>query len=179
MPVGLSRRAALFRVFSTLALLVPGCADADPTDEESARPFPSRISAVDSQAAFQIGEPCRIELTGTGHRWHARYQSADGRVATTGISSSGQKIHVPLGSDTVIVLKSTDYVYLFAVPKCGLKEIAVPELEFKIEFRPMEAGSFPLVSQRLCGGPPPVSPGELVVESPEKFRTWLHETGLN
>jgi heme/copper-type cytochrome/quinol oxidase subunit 2 len=124
------------------------------------------------------GRHCRIEVTGTNHRWQARYEYTAGRWSQGGDQTFGEPIHVPCGAAIVIVLKSTDFVYLFAVPQLGLREIAVPDLEFRIEFRPSEVGRFSIVGQRLCAESPAILPAELVVESPEEFSAWLRETTL-
>jgi heme/copper-type cytochrome/quinol oxidase subunit 2 len=153
------------------ALLVPGCSDFGSTGVDS------NPSAVDASAAIPIAEPCRIEVVGTNHRWHARYECADGTFVSAGRQRAGEDVHVPLGVNTVLVLKSTDYAYIFSVPQCALKEMAIPGLEFRIEFRPAEAGRYPLAGQRLCDGAPPAPQGDLVVESPREFCAWLNDEG--
>lgn len=86
-------------------------------------------------------------------------------------------VHVPLQTDVVFVLNSKDYVYTLAIPQCGLKEIAVPELEFRMKFNLANAGKFDLVGDELCGDPfHEQRQGHLIVEPVDKFCSWLERT---
>jgi heme/copper-type cytochrome/quinol oxidase subunit 2 len=172
--IGAEARLVLCNLLLGFIMLAPEYSDACMAEREST--LPDAVVAPDPGAAVRTVPPCFIEITGNDHRWQARYQCAGGQWAMAGNRQIGEAIHVPIGAPTVIVLKSTDFVYLFAVPQLGLREIAVPDLEFRIEFRPLESGTFSIAGQRLCAGPSAVLPGELVVESLEKFRAWLHET---
>jgi heme/copper-type cytochrome/quinol oxidase subunit 2 len=166
----------LWKWLCLVALLVPGCSDSGLTGGDSTT---TAVDAdLDADGAIPIAEPCRIEVIGTNHRWHARYECADGTFVSAGPQRSGENIHVPLGVNTVLVLKSTDYAYIFSVPQCALKEMAIPGLEFRIEFRPADAGRYPLAGQRLCDGAPPAPQGDLVVESPREFCAWLNDEGI-
>ena len=82
-------------------------------------------------------------------------------------------VHIPVQTDVVLVLRSEDYVYTLALPQFGLKEIAVPTLEFRLDFRPPDAGRFPLLGDQLCGDPHPDLQCGLVVESRDQFLKWL------
>lgn len=121
----------------------------------------------------QVCEPYEIELTGTKDHWHVRYPGVDGRLASGNKVRMLRNIHVPLGTKIVFVLKSTDYVYVLSLPKYRLKEIAVPSLEFRMEFRPEEPGRFALVSEPLCGDPNVEMQGQLIVEARDRFVNWL------
>lgn len=97
----------------------------------------------------------------------------DGRLASGSEARMIRNIHVPLGTKIVFVLKSTDYVYVLSLPQYRLKEIAVPNLEFRMEFRPEEPGRFALVSEPLCGDPNIEMKGQLIVEARDRFVEWL------
>ena len=122
-----------------------------------------------------IREPYCIEITGNNYRWRVRYPDADGGGQQQGGGSISRDVHVPLQTDVVLVLKSDDYVYTVTLPKFGLKEIAVPSLEFRMEFRSSDAGRFPLLGDQLCGDPHPELQGDLIVESREHFLQWLKD----
>ena len=57
----------------------------------------------------------------------------------------------------------------------GLKEIAVPGLEFQIELRPDATGPLQLLGDDLCGDEHPEMQGLLIVESQQSFRSWLEK----
>jgi len=79
---------------------------------------------------------------------------------------------LPLGTKIILVLKSTDYVYTFAIPEQGLKEIAVPALEFRMGLRPTKARELKLVGEGLCGDPHTEVPGRLIFDSQPLFLKW-------
>lgn len=115
-----------------------------------------------------IPQPLFIHLTGTEHQWHAEYLGSNGdRILV------GPDLHVPVGYPVVFVLQSTDYIYTMAIPEFGLKEIAVPELEFRMSLRPMRSGVFPLIGEELCGLPGEDGPGRLIVEPLSEFQPWF------
>jgi heme/copper-type cytochrome/quinol oxidase subunit 2 len=167
---GAKGRLILVNLLLALAVLAPEYTKSCSTDGEME---PTGSVFVSDSGAAAIALPCRIELIGEGHRWQAQYQSAGGRWVMPGNRDNNEPIHVPLGVPTVISLKSKDFVYLFVVARLGLREIAVPDLEFCIEFRPLESGSFLIASQRLCEES--AAAGELVVEPAAKFRAWLRK----
>jgi len=138
----------------------------------SLRPHPmtgrSPVVAGPRSSALPISEPYRIEVTGNDHRWEVRYPGA---VRT------GRSGHVPVATHVIFVLKSKDYVYTLGIPQYGLKEIAVPDLEFQMEFRPSAAGRFSLLGQELCGDPDGDFQGQLIVEPRDQFARWLLAPG--
>ena len=124
-----------------------------------------------------IHEPYCIEVTGHEYRWEVRYPGVDGLLATDDDLMTVRNVHVPQETDVVLLLKSLDYVYVMALPKFGLKEMAIPTLEFRMSFHPQEAGQFALLGDELCGDPHPELKGHLIVEPREHFLAWLHRQG--
>ena len=153
-----------------LALFAVGCGDAARPDAQAKVPEASEV-------IFQIQEPYQIEITGSKDRWHVRYPGADGRAATSGDTLVVRNIHVPQETKIVLVLKSTDYIYTLSLPQFHLKEIAVPDLEFRVEFCPPQAGRFELVGNQLCGAPHAELTGFLIVEPRDRFLGWLQTAG--
>lgn len=153
-----------------LVVIATGCTDAARSD--------SRANAPKTPAAVpQIREPYHIEITGSKDRWHVRYPGADGEVASESDARTVRNIHIPLQTKVVLVLKSTDYIYTLALPQFGLKEIAVPDLEFRMELCPPAAGRFELVGNQLCGDPHAELDGFLIVEPTDRFFDWLTNAG--
>ncbi len=146
--------------------LVGGC------HSYSVATLPDQIEDDDAALA-SISEPLFIQLTGTKHRWRADYPMIDGTFLAIDDLQAESQLHVPLDTEVVLILKSTDYIYTLAIPELGLKEIAVPDLEFRMAFRPTRVGLFPLIGEELCGLPGGDNSGQLVVESREQFLAWL------
>lgn len=124
-------------------------------------------------AVASIPDPLFIQLTGTEHQWRAAYPMIDGALPAVDELQAGYQLHVPLDTEVVLILKSTDYIYTLAIPELGLKEIAVPDLEFRMTFRPINVGQYSLIGEELCGPPGRDRPRQLVVESRKQFLAWL------
>ncbi|MDA1166566.1 MAG: hypothetical protein O3B13_26010, partial [Planctomycetota bacterium] len=118
--------------------LVTGCDSTNP-----ATPAPHEDETAASVEV--IPEPLYIRLTGTEHRWSSRYPAMTGSTSHNDRLQGGRDLHVPVDTTVVLVLSSTDYIYTLAIPEYGVKEIAVPNLEFRMEFRPMQCGQFELI----------------------------------
>ncbi len=129
----------------------------------------------DDAAIATISEPLFIQLTGTKHRWRAAYPMIDGTFLAIDDLLAESQLHVPLDTEVVLILKSTDYIYTLAIPELGLKEIAIPDLEFRMAFRPTRVGLVPMIGEELCGLPGGAGGNsvQLVVESREQFLAWL------
>lgn len=153
--------------------LTAGCTDLSCANPESTPVRDSELQVNSTDVANPLDEPYQIEVTGHEYRWHVRYPSSSGQLETDQDSVSLRDIHVPLDADIVFVLKSKDYVYVLELPEFGKKEIAVPSLEFQMQFRPEKAGRYPLLGDELCGDPHPELKGTLVVESQAQFLDWL------
>jgi heme/copper-type cytochrome/quinol oxidase subunit 2 len=139
------------------------------------RPMKAEGGPVAAAGAPQFSEPYLIEITGSAGRWHVRYPGVTPRLVPGSEAPLGQTVHVPLRTHVILLLKSEDYIYTLALPGYGLKEIAVPEYEFRIEFCPDDAGESALVGDQLCGDPHPGLQGHLVVETRERFLKWLQD----
>jgi len=131
------------------------------------------VGCVINDVVLEVPETLRIEVTGDHYHWELRYPGPDGELATDDDVQAVRNIHVPLGANVVLVLKSVDYVYVLALPEFGLKEIAVPTLEFRMSFHPSVIGQFLLEGDELCGDPHPELRGHFIVESREQFLAWL------
>lgn len=160
--------SSLLQAVMALALVTAGCSQATTPGTPESR-------ANAGEVAPSLSEPYHIELTGGNRQWHVRYSDETGRLATKEKELIGRSIPVPRDTKVVLVLKSTDFLYTFAIPQFGLKEIAVPDLEFQLEFRSEDAGRIEFVGEHLCGDPQSEMSGTLVVEPLDRFLAWLEE----
>ena len=148
-------------VCSALVAAGPACRDGGEAPEGDA-PFPS---------------PFVIEVTGSDFQWHLLYPGDDGQFHTGDDARALRHIHVPANSRIRLVLRSDDYLYQLGFPEMRLKEIAVPDLEFALEFESGAPGTFELRGDQFCGYSHPDLKGELVVQSGTDFREWLRTVG--
>jgi heme/copper-type cytochrome/quinol oxidase subunit 2 len=166
---------------ATIVLLVcMGCSDASllpgAPDGTSRSGASDATGAMHIAAELEIREPYHIRMTGVEKRWHVQYADRDGRDMFEGNGPPLRDIHVPQNTEVVLVLNSADYIYTLAVQQYGIKEVAVPDLEFLVELPSSAAGTYEFAGDEMCGDPHPGLQGHLIVEPRERFLQWLHET---
>lgn len=113
-----------------------------------------------------------LEVTGHDFEWQVRYPGRDGILSTDDDFLTRRNITLLIGVPTRIDLKSRDYIYSFALPHVGLKEIAVPDLTYTLEFTPREIGEYQLLGDQLCGYIHPKLIGRIHVRSPDAYVRW-------
>lgn len=92
-----------------------------------------------------------IEATGDDFNWYFRYPGYDGILGNEDDLYSVQNLFLPDHANVKLELASNDYLYTFALPEIGLKEIAVPGLSFELEFQTKSARVMQLLGDQFCG----------------------------
>ena len=92
-----------------------------------------------------------IEVTGDEFNWYFRYPGLDGELGTNDDRHSVQNLFLPDSSNVNLQLKSKDYVYSFALPELGMEEIAVPGLDFELQFTTGDEQTLQLMGDQFCG----------------------------
>ena len=118
---------------------------------------------------YVIPDHLEIAVVGDGYQWEIRYPGPDGELWTADDQFGAHDVHLPSNVHATIHLRSRDYIYTFALPHLDLKEIAVPDLEYHLEFDANDKGRFELRGDQMCGYTHPDLIGTLVVESPEEY----------
>ncbi len=118
--------------------------------------------------------PLVVHVTGEAYEWHVTYPGADGVHGTADDRHTLGSLHAAAGRPLVIELRSRDLLYTFGIPRLDIKEIAVPDLVYTVEFTPADSGTFVLRGDQLCGYRHQSLIGELVVESPVELERWRH-----
>ena len=113
-----------------------------------------------------------IEVTGNEFELQVRYAGFDEKLGTKDDFQTRRNLALIAGRQTKIDLKSRDYIYSFALPHLDLKEIAVPDLDFALQFSPIETGEFPLKGDQFCGYSHPKLVGKVHVMQPREFAKW-------
>jgi heme/copper-type cytochrome/quinol oxidase subunit 2 len=163
------------RLGAVLVVVCAGCSEAASPSIGTQGPTPGNVLAGESRQRLILRDPYPIRITGSNMCWRVQYHGADGRELFAGEGLPLRDIHVPQGSDIVLFLNSADYIYSLSLKQQGIREIAVPDLEFRVEFHPAVAGTFDLVGDELCGEPHPDLQGHLIVEPREQFVQWLSD----
>jgi cytochrome c oxidase subunit 2 len=122
-------------------------------------------------------ETLAVEVVGHDFRWYYRFPGRDGVLGTPDDLRASGPLHLPVGADIELRLTSRDFVYQLELPHLALKEIAVPDLTFSMEFSTDREGRFELRGDEFCGFAHESLITELVVESQDRFHDWLEVAG--
>lgn len=130
----------------------------------------------DTRASNQT-TPVTIEITGSEYKWHVLNPGKDGTLRTKDDILSIHQLHVPINTTIHLVLYSEDYLYTFSVPEHDLKEIAVPDLTFTLDFELTSTGKYELRCDQLCGVIRPMVLGNLIAMSEQEYFAWVEGKG--
>jgi len=119
-----------------MAITTWGCGDDGPSPEEIYLP---------------LSAPLLIDITGDDYYWHIRYAGRDQRLYTADDITELREIYLPEETKIHLQLHSRDYIYTFAVDELDLNQVAVPDMEFTLDFETGKIDTFALRSQQLCG----------------------------
>ena len=111
-----------------------------------------------------LSGPLVIDVTGHDYNWMLRYPGEDGVQGTDDDVHAVRHLHLPEGVRTVVRLHSDDFLYIFRLPHLELSEIAVPDLEFSLEFDSGPPGRHELRGDQMCGFAHASLLGLLIVE---------------
>tara|TARA_Y100000588_G_scaffold157886_1_gene171840 strand:+ start:658 stop:1161 length:504 start_codon:yes stop_codon:yes gene_type:complete len=128
-----------------------------------------------------VDRPLIIEVKGDDYYWHIRYPGRDGQLHTADDVTAIETLFLPEFTTIRIQLHSEDYIYTFAVPDMALNQVAVPELEFSLEFETGASDTLSLRGKQLCGFTHETLHGHIFVEPRSAFaqrldRHWIGAT---
>lgn len=163
------------RAMAVCLLICSGCSQED-SRSGAAPSTETAASDLPQDGVPDAGEPVVLEMTGRDFRWHLRYPGPDGELHTADDVLARRHPHVPAHSKVRIELKSDDFLYTFRVDRFDKSEMAVPDMEFFVEFESSEPGRIEFYGDQFCGYAHPELSGAVVVESEREFEEWLHKT---
>jgi len=114
-----------------------------------------------------------LVIHGADYQWYIRYPGADQLLFTADDQIARQNMTVPRSTRLHLTLTSRDYLYTFRVPELGQKQMAVPELFFKLEFHSGDPGHFTLKGDQMCGFAHETLIGDFKVVEAAEYRAWL------
>ena len=126
--------------------------------------------------ADDIVKPPLCEVTGRQFEWRIRYAGTDGLLYTPDDVHVVNDLHLPEREEIVIQIQSQDVLHSFFLPNMRIKQDVVPGMKQFVWFRPNKSGTYDIVCAELCGWGHYKMRGRMVIESPEKFETWLKAT---
>jgi cytochrome c oxidase subunit 2 len=119
--------------------------------------------------------PPTVEVVARQFEWRLRYPGADGVIGTPDDIHHVNDLHVPVGEDVLVELKSMDVLHSFFLPELRVKQDAVPGMKIPVWFKALKPGEYDLVCAELCGWGHYKMKGRLTVESREEYEAWLEQ----
>lgn len=115
-----------------------------------------------------------VEVTGDEYNWHFRYPGEDGILGTEDDKFSERNLYLPDNANVTLELNSKDYVYNITLPDIGIKEIAVPELDFSMQFKTKDEATWEFKGDQFCGFSHETLIGEVFIrnQASDGFYTW-------
>jgi cytochrome c oxidase subunit 2 len=119
--------------------------------------------AVLTQMEQVSPEAMVVEVTARQFSWEFYYPA-------TGVRSS--ELHVPLGRQTLLRMRSADVLHAFWVPEFRVKKDILPDRVTEMVFTADRLGRYPIVCAELCGAAHAVMRSEVVVQEQADFEAW-------
>ncbi len=119
--------------------------------------------------------PPTVEVTGRQFEWRIRYPGKDGELYTLDDIHHVNDLHLPVGEDVLLVIKSQDVLHSFFLPNLRVKQDVVPGMRQTIWFKSKKSGVFDIVCAELCGWGHYKMKGRVTFEPRAEFEAWLDE----
>lgn len=155
-------------VFAALSGLIVGCAPSTPAINETP-PAPP----------IDLVEPLIVEVTGGDYQWNVRYPGRDRVLDTDDDLLTRHDIRLPVSTTVMLELRSDDLIYTFSIPDKQLSQVAIPDLEFSLEYRSDATGEFEYKGDQMCGYTHPLLIGKIIVLPRDEFVAWMHDSRAN
>jgi len=136
-----------------------------------------------------------IEAMGKQWHWSYRFPGDDGQFGNVDVRFAGVDnpfgldpedpagqddrlvtqpiLHLPVGEDAHVVLRSTDVLHNFTVPQFRVKMDLVPGMVTYQWFQPQTTGTYDVLCEEHCGVAHFAMRSKVVVEESADFETWL------
>jgi cytochrome c oxidase subunit 2 len=119
--------------------------------------------------------PATVEVTARQFEWRLRYAGDDKKLGTRGDIFVVNDLHLPVGEEILIDLKSQDVLHSFFLPNMRVKQDAVPGMKIPVWFKAKEVGRYDIVCAELCGWGHYKMKGRITIESRRDYERWLKE----
>lgn len=131
------------------------------------------VAGCGGGAAPAAPDSLSLRLVGREHRWDFEYPGVDGVPGTADDRTATGDLHLPAHTPVHFELHSDDELYFFGVLALGAKQVAMPDLTFRLDLPGQPVGRFELLGDQMCGVDYPQMRGQLVIEPWPAFVEWL------
>jgi cytochrome c oxidase subunit 2 len=122
-------------------------------------------------ARLALADAVHIELTAHQFWWEARYRDSE----PSGIFTTANELHVPVGRPVVLTLRSADVIHSFWVPSLHGKKDLIPGRESTFAFRADRAGVYRGQCAEFCGFQHANMALYVMAEDPAEYERWAAE----
>ena len=105
--------------------------------------------------------------------WHFTYPGPDGVFGTVDDITVDNDFHVPLGQTVRLEAASQDVIHGFYLPALRVHQDVVPGMTTPLWVMATQKGSYDLRCTQFCGTNHYQMKGQMIVEDPADFQTWL------
>ena len=117
----------------------------------------------------------RVLVTAKQFEWNVTYPGPDEELGTGDDFTVRNRLDIPMGRPTALLLQSEDVIHSFFVPLFRLKQDVVPGMDTHMWFEPTRTGVFPIGCAELCGIGHTRMRGTLTVHAAADYQTWVNE----
>ena len=116
-----------------------------------------------------------VRATGKQFNWEFTYPGPDGQFDTPDDLTMDNELHVPVGQNVHVVLRSKDVIHSFFIPTVRLKQDVLPGRTIKAWFNATKTGTYEIACAELCGFGHYNMRGFLTVHTDDDYQRWVHE----
>jgi cytochrome c oxidase subunit II len=119
-------------------------------------------------AGIELPRPdaLRVDVTARQFVWDFYYADRD---------VHSPELHVPVGRQVHLVMRSADVIHAFWVPNFRVKKDLMPDRITEARFTADKIGTYPIVCSRLCGVGHAFMRSNVIVQDPNDFNNWLYQ----
>jgi len=116
-----------------------------------------------------------VQVMAKQFEWHFRYAGADGVFGTADDVTKREDLHVPVGRDVVLKMRTIDVIHSLAIPNARFKQDILPGQTLKGWFNCFQGGRYEVSCAELCGSNHTNMRAWLLVQAPGEVDAWLAE----
>lgn len=116
-----------------------------------------------------------VRVTAKQFNWDITYPGPDGQFETGDDLTLENELHVPVGQNVHVILRSSDVIHSFFLPNVRLKQDMLPGRTVTAWFNATKPGRYELGCAELCGFGHYTMRGFLTVHPAEEYQRWVRE----
>ncbi len=116
-----------------------------------------------------------VRVTAKQFNWEITYPGPDGQFDSADDLTMDNELHVPVGQNIQLTLRSKDVIHSFFLPNARFKQDVLPGRTITAWFNATKTGRYEIPCAELCGFGHSGMLGHLTVHSAEDYQRWVAE----